>query len=197
MRISTKGVYQRVCHLRHRCLLVQIAFFLRIRDKAHLKEDGRASRFEQHPERCLLHAPVGTVEMTDKAFLHLLRELERLVHETVLHQLEHNIRINGIGVETLISGLIIRLQFHHSILTHRHVEVFLHLLRSENEGFHTFGFLAGRSVRVDGDKEVRVVLVGYIRARLERNKLIRCTGIYHFHVRILLFQQFSHFEDER
>ena len=46
------------------------------------------------------------------------------------------------------------------------------------------------------EEQVGFVLVGYVRARLERNKHIRRTGIYHLDVRIILLKQFTRTESE-
>ena len=197
MGVRAKSVHECVRHLSDRRILVKEPFFLGIRDKAHLEEDRRASRFEENPERSLLHAAVRTVEMPHEAFLDLLGKLERLVHETILHQFEHDIRIDRIGVETLVRRLIIRLEFHHGVLTHSDIEVFLHFLRSENKSLNALGIFRCRSVSMDRDEEVCVVFVRYIRARLERDEHIRRTGVHNVYIRVLLIKQFAYFENQR
>ena len=143
-----------------------------------------------------MHAAVRTVEMAHKMFLYLCSELQRLVHEVILHQFEHDIRIDGVRVEALIGSLIVRLEFHHGILTHGYVEVFLRFLISEDEGLYAFGGFVLRGVGVNGDEQVGIILIGDVRALLQGDEDVGRTRIDDVHVRVLLLQQPSHFERE-
>ena len=49
----------------------------------------------------------------------------------------------------------------------------------------------GQCVGVDGDKQVGLVLVGNVGTRMQRNKHVRLAGVYHLHVRTVLFHQFT------
>ena len=197
MRISREGVDEGGGHIIHRRFGIQVFLLFGVGDEAHLEEDSRAGGLEQHPERSLLYAAVGAVEVADEMLLHLRRELQRLIHEVILHQLEHDIGVDGVGVKTLIGGLVVRLEFHHGVLAHRYVEVLLRLLRSEDEGLHTLGVLVLRGVCMDGDKEVGIVLVRDVGAGLQRNEHIRRAGIDDVQIGVLLLEQSAHFEHER
>ena len=196
MRVRAKGVDDGGRHLRDGGRLVQETLFFGVGDEAHLKEDGRTGSFEKYPEGGLPHAAVFPVEMPDEAFLYLLGKMQGLIHITVLHEFEHDIGVDGVRIETLVGCFIIRLELHYGVLTHRHVEVFLHFLGSEDEGLHATRRFVLRRVGMDGDKEVCVILVGYIRAGLQRDEDIRRAGINDVDVGVLFVEFLANLEHE-
>ena len=196
MSVRTERIDDRLCHLVHGRLLVEKRLFLGIGDETHLKQYRRTSGLEQHPERRLTHAAVLAVEVPDEAVLYLRSKLQRLVHVTVLHQFEHDIRVNRIRVKTLVGRFVVRLQFHHRVLTHRHVQVRLHLLRSENERLHAAGSFGLRRIGMNRDEQVGIRFVGDVGAGLQRDEHIGGTGINHLHIGILLFEQLTDFEHQ-
>ena len=119
-----------------------------------------------------------------------------MIHITVLHQFEHDIGVNRVGVEALIGSLVIRLELHHGVLSHSDIQVLLHLLRSEDESLHAAGRFVFSSVGMDRKEEVSVILVRYVCARLERNKDICRTGINDLHIRVALVDLFAYLEHE-
>ena len=192
MGIDAKGPHERGRHLMHRRVGIEVSLFFRVGDKTHLEEYRWTGCLKQHPERSLLHAAVGTVEMPHEMFLYLRSELQGLVHEIILHQLEHDIRVNRVRVEALIGRLVVRLQLHHRVLTHRHIEVLLRFLVTEDKRLHTFRGFVFRCVSVNGDEQVGIVLIGNVGARLQRNEHIRRTRIYHIHIGILLLEHLTY-----
>ena len=176
--------------------MVEETLFLGVGDEAHLKEDGGTCRFEKYPEGGLSHAAVFPIEVSDETFLHLLGKTQGLIHIAVLHQLEHDIGVDGVRIEALVGRFIIRLEFHHGVLAHRHVEVLLHFLGSEDKGLHTTWRFVLRRVRMDGDKEIGVILVGNIRAGLQRNKDIRRACINDVDIGVLLVEFLADLEHQ-
>ena len=192
MGISAKGVDECIGHLGDRGGFIHKPLFFRVGDKAHLKEDGRASGLEQHPESSLAYTSISPIEMSDKALLDLLSHAQGLIHIAVLHQLEHDIGVNRVGVKALIGCLVIRLELHDRILPHGYVEVRFHSIGTEDESLHTPRFFFLRRVGMDRDEEVSVRFIGNVRTLLERDKDICRTGIYDVHIGILLIDLFSH-----
>ena len=142
------------------------------------------------------HAAVLSIEVSDETFLHLLGKTQGLIHVAVLHQLEHDIGVNRVRVKALVGRFIIRLEFHHGVLTHRHVEILLHFLGSEDEGLHASRGFVLRRVGMDGDKEVGVILVGNIRAGLQRDEDIRRACINDVDIGVLLVEFLANLEHE-
>ena len=173
MGISAKSVHYSACHLCDGSVLIEVALLLRVGDKSHLEKDRRTGGLEQHPESRLAYSPVLAIEMPYKTFLHLLGELQRLVHVGVLHQFEHDIGVNGVRVKSLVSRLVIGLEFHHRVLAHRDIEVRLHPVGTEDKSLHSLCSFRFGGISVNRDKEVRVSLIRNIRAGLQRNKHIR------------------------
>ena len=196
MRIGRKGVDEGGSHHVHRGVGIQEFLLVGIGDEAHLEEDSRTCGLEQHPERSLLYTAVRAVKMAHEMLLHLGRELQGLIHEIILHQLEHDIRIDGIGVKAMIGCFIVRLELHHGVLAHGDIEVFLRFLGTEDEGLHAFGVLILRSIGMDGDKEVGIVLIRDIGAGLQRNEDVRGAGIDDIQIRVLLFEQRADLEHQ-
>ena len=192
MGISAKGVDECVRHLGDRGGFIHKPLFFRVGDKAHLKEDGRASGLEQHPESSLAYASISPIEMSDKALLDLLSHAKRLIHIAILHQLEHDIGVNRVGVKALIGCLVIRLELHDRILPHGHVKVRFHSVGTKDESLYTARFFFLRRVGMDGDEEVGIRFIGNVRTLLERDKDIGRAGIYDIDVGILLIDLFSH-----
>ena len=130
--------------------------------------------------------------MSDKALLDLFGKTKRLIHIAVLHEFEHDIGVNRVRIEALVSRVVVRLQFDHRILPHGHVKVRFHSVGTKDESLYTPRFFFLRRIGMDGDKEVSVRFIGNIRALLERNEDIRWAGIYDVHIGILLIDLFSH-----
>ena len=196
MSVRAKSVDDGIRHLGDGGGLVQETLFFGVGDEAHLKEDGRTGCFEKHPEGGLPHAAIFPVEVSDEAFLDLLGKTQGLIHIAVLHEFEHDIGVDRVRIETLVGCFIIRLEFHYGVLTHRHVKVFLHFLGSEDKGLHATRRFVLRRVGMDGDKEVCVILVGYIRTGLQRDEDIRGTGINDVDVRVLFVEFLADLEHE-
>ena len=194
MGVRRKSIDDDIRHLRRRSRLVEVFLFLGIGDESHLKEDRRACRLEQHPESRLAHTAILAVEVSDETFLHLFSEKKRLLHVTVLHQFEHDIGVDGVRVKTLIGRLVVRLQLHHGVLAHSDIQVLLHLIRTKDEGLHAPRFFLVRRVGMDRDEQVGIVLIRDIGAGLQGHKHVGRTGIHDVDLRILLYEQFTHFE---
>ena len=109
MRVRAERIHQRVRHLRDRRLLVQEPLLFGVGDKAHLEQYRRTSGLEQHPECRLTNTSILAVQMPYEPLLHLLGEQQRLLHVAVLHQLEHYIRVDRVGVKTRIGRFVVGL----------------------------------------------------------------------------------------
>ena len=112
----------------------------------------------------------------------------------VLHQFEHDVGVDGVRVKALIGRLVVRLEFHNGVLAHGDIEVLLHFFGTEDESLDAARCLGFGRVGMDGNEQVRVVLVGYVGALLERNEHIRSTCEDHFDIGVLLFEQFADLE---
>ena len=108
-----------------------------------------------------------------KLTLNKRSKVKRLIHIRVLHQLKHDIRINRVRVEALVSRLVVRLQLDDGILPHRYIKVLLHLVRSQNKRLNPLRRFRFRRVSMNADKQIRFMLIHYVCAFLQGQKDIR------------------------
>ena len=124
--------------------------------------------------------------MSDETFLYLFRELEGLIHKTILHQFKHDIGVDRIRVKALIGCFVIGLKFHHGILAHGNIKVLLHIVGTEDKCLHPFDGRGLRSVGMNREEEVGLGFVGYVGTCLQGNKDISIARIDHFYLGVLL-----------
>lgn len=112
-------------------------------------------------------ATVATFECRGELLLQEGSVVEALVEVLVLHEFEHDVRVDGVGVKAVVFSLVICFEFDNGVFSHSDVEVFVQSVGTENEGLCSFGLWHGRGVGMDADKEVRVVFIHEVRPFLE------------------------------
>ena len=108
----------------------------------------------------------------------------------ILHQLHENVRLRIVRVESFVFGGIVVLQQDHGVLPLAHVHVvFVEVpvlfrgLPHQVDGV-AVGLDVGRSVDMDGNKQVRTRFVGLFGTVVERDETVAVAGHEDLHVRV-------------
>ena len=158
--------------------------FFSIAQKSHFNQHARTRRLQEHPKSSLSHSSIGTLERTCKLILNQFGKLQTLIYILTLHQFENDITINGIRVKSLINSLIF-LKCHHRVLTHRHIQIVLHTIHTQEESLRTTCITILSSVCVNANKKISMILISYIRTLLQRQKHIRIASEHYIDFWIL------------
>ena len=110
----------------------------------------------------------------------------------VLNELEHDVALRGIGVEALITLLIVLLVKNDFILALGNFQVVGSTVHTQRIGFHASRDASlGQGVGMDGDKKICLITIGNIGTGMQGNENIRFTGINNLHIRAVAFNQSS------
>ena len=123
-------------HLTDTVLRVQEAFFIAGRDEAQFYQTAGHRRFAQHQESGLLDTFVDASSLSTGTTLDEFGQFDALCHILVLDELEHDIALGGVGVETLIALLIVLLIEDNLVLSLSDGEVVGCTVHTQRIGLH-------------------------------------------------------------
>ncbi len=134
-----------------------------------------------------MHSLVHTSRGGADIVLYELGQLHRVLHILVLHVLEHDVRLGGVGVESLIARLIVRLERDYGVLALGHVEVVSGAVHTQGVHLKALDRLSLRhGIRVDRYEQVRLRAVGDVRPSLQGDELVSLARVDDIDVRTVL-----------
>ena len=118
--------------------------------------------------------------------LHVPGKFHALRHVLVLHELKHDIALTGVGVEALITLLIVFLYQDDGVLSLCHLQIGARTVHSQRIRLQSPDLFPLRHrIGMYGDKQVRLVPVGDVGTGMQGDEHIRLAGIDDFHVRAI------------
>ena len=126
----------------------------------------------------------------DILLLNAAGQFDALLHVAILDQLEDDIALSLIGVETRIGLFVVFLISDHRVLALGHFKICCGTRHTQRIGFRTIGNASlGKRIGVDAHEEVGLVSVGNVGTAVERDEDVGLTRVDHFYVRTIGSQQ--------
>ena len=139
-----------------------------------------------------MYALIRTTTAIAHAALNHSSQFHAALHVLTLDELEDDVTLGRLRVETLVSLLEALLHRNHRVLSHRHIQIVLGAMHTQRIGFEATCHLACRKrIGVHRDKQVGIGTIGDIRTLMKRNKHILLAGIDNTHLRHVLFHVFT------
>ena len=100
----------------------------------------------------------------------------------ILHELENNIGLTGVGIKSLVTLLVIILQQDSRILTHGHLQVLVRTRQTQGIGLRTLhGAPTLHRIGMDRDEQIRLVTIGDLRPLIQLDEAICLTRVNDLH----------------
>ena len=109
--------------------------------------------------------------------LDLVCQLDALVEVSILHEVKHDIALRRRRVKALVSRLIVALEEHRLVLTHRHAEVVGELCYPQYIGLRTVDVLRRSAIDVDAEHKGGLVLIGKVCTGLQTDEDVGATRV--------------------